>query len=413
MTTSIHRSPRIVERVLGEGKDVYDAARARSAALAGVGHPGVAVPLRILAKDGGVVIAHVPQFEGTDIATLLAGRGSLRAGECVTLGTAVAHALAAMHAAGLAHGDISAANVMISDDRVVLVDTIAGAQPQELGTVPYSAPERAQGATPECDMYSLGVLLRECARGMDREVIEAWTEPLININPAARPAAAIVARALGSCAMPEPIEIPASDVAHAMRSRAQAHRTPTVRLPQGSPARIRRAVSRSLMVGAVAVVFVFATVAVVGRAIDAWEAPQQPHFAPSIPLPSYAALTPQEAGERLTRQRFVALAAADGPSLLATTTPTGPARAMVVAQAEALAAGNLNFEGLDARIGEVELLVAEGNQATVAVRYQVSTHRVVVAGKVHDVPTYEQAVVLDLTWREGWGWQVENARLRS
>lgn len=414
MTTAIETPSRVVERVLGEGKAIYAAARARSSALADLGHPAVTVPLRILAKDGGVVVAHVPRVEGMDVATLLASRGSLRAGECVTLGTEVANALAAMHGAGLTHGDISAANVMVTDTGVVLVDTIAGAQPDERGTAPYSAPERPGGATPACDMYSVGVLLRECVSAADRDVIEAWTEPLIDRNPHARPAAVMVARALASCAAPEPLEVPPAGVAQAMRSRAQANRDRTLRLPAGRAWRVRTAVTKAVVIGAVGIASVAAAAIALSHVVEARTAEQPPPiYAPVVPVPAYGALTAPEAAQVLTEQRFEALVDGNAESLLATTSPAGTARGTVVAQAEAMRAQALAFEGLEVVVVHVTTLSSVGNEATVAVSYVVSDHVVVVEGVAEGVPAYEQDVVLDLTWLAGHGWLVEHARLRS
>ncbi|PKQ26529.1 MAG: hypothetical protein CVT64_05535 [Actinobacteria bacterium HGW-Actinobacteria-4] len=413
MTSAIDSLPRVVERVLGEGRALYAAARARSAALAELDHPAVVAPLRILAKDGGVVVAHVPRIDGVDVATLLASRGSLSAGECVTLGTAVAEALAAMHSAGLTHGDLSSANVMVSDGRVVLVDTIAGAQPEELGTAPYSAPERALGATPAGDMYSLGMLLRECAAGADRAVIDAWTDPLIDPNPAARPAASMVARALASCATPQPIDSPATDIAHAMRARAQAHRDRTVRLPQGRAWRIRKATTNGVVIGAVLLAMLASAAVVISRFAAVADAPVQVHVDPVVPIPAYAAVTPQEAGRVLTEMRFAALAGGDGDGLLATTTPTGTARAVVASQSEALSAGALVFEGLTVRVAEAVVLSTSGNVASVEVSYVVSAHRAVVEGVTTEVAAYEQEAILELRWLAGQGWLVDHARPRS
>ena len=93
--------------------------------------------------------------------------GALGAGEATTLGVDLCRALAAVHSAGLVHGDVKAQNVMREDGgRTVLMDfgagRVQGAHVAALaGTPLYLAPEVLAGepATPRSDIYSLGVLL--------------------------------------------------------------------------------------------------------------------------------------------------------------------------------------------------------------------------------------------------------------
>lgn len=87
--------------------------------------------------------------------------------EAVEIGIDVAHAVAAVHGAGVLHRDIKAQNVMLADDgRAVLMDfgtgrELADSSSDVAGTPLYLAPELfADGeATVQSDIYSLGVLL--------------------------------------------------------------------------------------------------------------------------------------------------------------------------------------------------------------------------------------------------------------
>ena len=95
--------------------------------------------------------------------------GSVFSGaEAVRIGIDVAHAVAAVHGAGMLHRDIKAQNVMLADEgRAVLMDFGTGRELADnfssdvAGTPLYLAPEILAGgdATVQSDIYSLGVLL--------------------------------------------------------------------------------------------------------------------------------------------------------------------------------------------------------------------------------------------------------------
>lgn len=82
--------------------------------------------------------------------------------------------LAAIHAQGLVHGDLKPGNVMVTNDRAVILDFGFAQErarlsarrpgaPPDGGTPNYMAPERLRsgGASPEDDMYALGLTLWE------------------------------------------------------------------------------------------------------------------------------------------------------------------------------------------------------------------------------------------------------------
>ncbi len=189
-----------LERELGIGSDLLTSAAARAAALARASGRCRAVlsPSRVWERPDGVVAVSMPVAPGASLAEVRANR-ALTIGECVLVGVGVADALAAMHAERLAHGDVSAANVVVSGRRVSLVDTM-GALCHERGTMGYVAPERAKGATPAGDVYSLGALLRALADVQAAPIIEAWTAPLLANDPEVRPSATHAAAALARCA---------------------------------------------------------------------------------------------------------------------------------------------------------------------------------------------------------------------
>ena len=167
----------------------------------------------------------------------------------LALGTGIARGLAAAHACGVLHRDLKPANLMIDDhDEVVLVDfglakldgldefetphaigsmtvseapaTITGVA---LGTPRYMAPEswRGQPATPQTDLYSLGLVLFELIAGrlpfadaamteLARRVCDEDPPPLRDVAPwVPRGFAAIIDR----CIARDPAQRPASAAA--------------------------------------------------------------------------------------------------------------------------------------------------------------------------------------------------------
>ena len=134
--------------------------------LARVRHPNVVTVHGADVRDGraGLWMEFV---HGRTLESWLRAQGALGPGEATTLGVDLCRALAAVHGAGLVHGDVKAQNVMREDGgRTVLMDFGAGrAQGAQVvalaGTPLYLAPEVLAGepATPRSDIYSLGVLL--------------------------------------------------------------------------------------------------------------------------------------------------------------------------------------------------------------------------------------------------------------
>src|SRR5258708_6517789 len=150
-----------------EGDDV---AIAEGHRLARVRHPNV-VTVYGAERVGQRVGIWMELLPGPTLEEELRSRGPLPVFEAARIVRDMADALAAVHAAGLIHRDVKAQNIMrASDGRMVLTDFGTG---QEVtlandpitthlaGTPLYLAPEVLFGgaATPQSDVYSLGVLL--------------------------------------------------------------------------------------------------------------------------------------------------------------------------------------------------------------------------------------------------------------
>ena len=114
--------------------------------------------------------------DGRTLEAELADRGPFTADELAVVGRQVCDALTAVHDAGLVHRDVKASNVLRDTmGRVLLGDfgtgreleVEAGERTGLVGTPAYLAPEifAGEAATPQSDIYSLGVLLFHLATG--------------------------------------------------------------------------------------------------------------------------------------------------------------------------------------------------------------------------------------------------------
>jgi len=134
-------------------------------ALARVRHPNV-VPVYGVDTHDGRVGFWSDFVHGKTLSALLAAEGPFGAREAALIGVDVCKAVGAVHAAGLLHRDIKAANVMReAGGRILLMDfglTHDHDATQYLsGTPVYMAPELLAGAPASIasDIYALGVLL--------------------------------------------------------------------------------------------------------------------------------------------------------------------------------------------------------------------------------------------------------------
>jgi serine/threonine protein kinase len=169
---------------------------------AGLSHPNL-VKVYDFGSDGERPFLVMEYIEGVALGAGYAGvpATSPRV-DSEALARELLDALSHIHAAGIVHRDVKPANVLVGPDgRARLTDFgIALAEGstgltetgQVIGTLKYLAPEVASGrpATPQSDLYSLGVLLSEVASGDKPPGLARLIDRLIAADPAQRPPSA-------------------------------------------------------------------------------------------------------------------------------------------------------------------------------------------------------------------------------
>jgi eukaryotic-like serine/threonine-protein kinase len=138
-------------------------------AAAALNHPNI-VAVFDSGADGDLQYLVMEYVEGQSLAGLLRREGLLGPRRVAEIGRQVCQALAAAHAAGLVHRDITPGNVLVDPAGLVKVADFGIAKlaaattmtgDEVLGTAAYLAPEQAQGRPVDgrSDLYSLGCVL--------------------------------------------------------------------------------------------------------------------------------------------------------------------------------------------------------------------------------------------------------------
>ncbi len=127
-------------------------------------------------SEGNYLYLVLEYFQGRSVRRWLDSFGLALEPTLRSIARQLAGALGALHEKGLVHLDVKPENILWDDDRALLADLgfVRSATPQDgdatplfAGTPAYCAPEvlAGQHPGPAADLYSLGVLLYECATG--------------------------------------------------------------------------------------------------------------------------------------------------------------------------------------------------------------------------------------------------------
>jgi len=230
---------------------------ARETAILGlIEHDHVVRLHEVHAQPDGSVAVVLDLAAGGSLAELLAARGRLDDGEAATICVPLAGALAALHAAGVVHGDVAPGNVVFTADGMPLLADFEAARlvgeshpPVVSGTPGFVAPEVLAGGLPSAasDVFGIGAVAWAAVSG--RPLLDGSGRPgpapsrseaialvgprladalvaMLAEDPAARPAADEAAVLIYQSAAPEPVRLvprsaadPARALTHRLRER--------------------------------------------------------------------------------------------------------------------------------------------------------------------------------------------------
>ncbi len=201
-------------------------------------HPNI-VDVYDVGKDGDNNYIVMELVEGTDLKAVIDHQAPLDPQRALTIVAQVADGLEYAHKRGMVHRDVKPQNILIDPEGNVRIadfgiakshlSTAVTQTGMTFGTADYISPEQAQGrpATPQSDVYSLGVVLFELLTGqlpfrgdtpmaVALQHIQHPPPPLRALNPKVPPALeALVLRSMSK----EPARRPSSAAAFARELR--------------------------------------------------------------------------------------------------------------------------------------------------------------------------------------------------
>ena len=390
--------------------------------LLGVRHDHLVSLRDVVALADGRVALVFDLVVGATLASLVASRGHLRPGEVVTVLSPIAEAVAALHAAGGTHCDISPGNIMLTaDGRPLLMDLgaarIAGTGGGAVvGTPGFVAPEVRSGEPPTeaSDVFSLGAVAWFCLTGngapdtflrLSDETVISHTGPdlagvigrCIDPEPEVRPSSAQLPRLVFDAVAREPLEVvvgadQASALTHRIRAEAAGAQPPTPDRPR--PWFRRRPAARPAWAGrVVAAGTVIALAAVLAWLVHLGLVPGTGTRAPTAPIagggtgavstatglppaPAARPADPRVILQQLTDRRVAALLERRADALAAVHRRGSPSWQADAAVIDALTSGHQRYAGLQMTVIEAAFVTRSEVRAVVRARVAVGAYRV-------------------------------------
>jgi|GEM_PF-34154 len=151
------------------------AAKQEAQAAAGLSSPYI-VGVYDWGKDGDTYYIVMEYLRGTDLKSGIKSHGALDPKKVAQIGSQISSALSVAHKHEIIHRDIKPQNIMVLPDGNIKVMDFGIARAKNshltqdnnvLGTAHYVSPEQTRGQDlgPTSDIYSLGVVMYECATG--------------------------------------------------------------------------------------------------------------------------------------------------------------------------------------------------------------------------------------------------------
>ena len=168
---------KVLDRKYAENREAIERFRREARNAASLRHPNIVATHDRGETEGGTYYIVMEYLEGGTLEDLIEEAGPLPPREAAEITLEIADALGLAHEGGVIHRDIKPQNILLSKSGEAKVADFGIARAASattmtqagsiLGTVHYISPEQALGepATPQSDLYSLGVVLYEMLTG--------------------------------------------------------------------------------------------------------------------------------------------------------------------------------------------------------------------------------------------------------